>query len=78
MNARRASFVHLYFNVAGAAVLLAVFLLLVAIGAISPDELLQESDVALIHTLFNVLATFLLLPFSRLLVRLAALTVREK
>lgn len=78
VNARRAAFVHLYFNTTGAVVLLAVFLALSATGVLPTDALLRESDVALIHTLFNVFSTLLLLPFSRLLLRLAVLTVPEK
>ncbi|MBR7111527.1 MAG: Na/Pi cotransporter family protein [Clostridia bacterium] len=74
-NARRAAFVHLYFNVAGTALLLPVFFGLRALGLLSGAAFVSEGDVALIHTLFNVFTTLALLPFHRLLLRAAQRTV---
>ena len=75
-NARRAALVHLYFNIIGTAVFMAVFYLLEAIFRFpfmeSPADAL---GIAVVHSCFNVSATLLLLPFSKGLVRLASLTI---
>ncbi|MBQ2990531.1 MAG: Na/Pi cotransporter family protein [Clostridia bacterium] len=77
-NARRASLIHLYFNLIGTVVLMAVFY---AVNAVFPfaflDDAANAAGIAVIHTAFNVIATAMLLPFSSLLVKLATLTVRE-
>lgn len=77
-NARRASLIHLYFNLIGTALFMVVFY---AINAFAPFAFLNESanaaGIAVIHTAFNLLATLVLLPFSSGLVKLACLTVRD-
>ena len=76
-NARRAAFIHLYFNIIGVSVFLALYL---AVSALYPlpfsDDPVNGMGIAVVHTCFNVLATAVLLPFSRQLERLACLTVR--
>ncbi len=76
-NAKRAAFVHLYFNVAGTVILLLVFYLLRLLGIVSGGQVMNEGAVALVHTLFNVITTAVLLPFHKTLLHLATLTVRE-
>ena len=75
-NARRTGLVHLYFNIVGVAIFVVLFY---GIGAIFPWEFLGNQagamDIALIHTGFNVAATLILLPMSRLLEKLAYLTI---
>ncbi|MBD5157773.1 MAG: Na/Pi cotransporter family protein [Butyrivibrio sp.] len=77
-NARRAAFVHLYFNLIGTVVFMGLFY---GVNAFVPfaflDETAGELGIAVIHTVFNVFATAFLLPFAGLLERLACLTVRE-
>lgn len=77
-NARRAALVHLYFNVIGTSVFMIVFY---SLNAFINFTVLQESasaaGVAVIHTFFNVSATIMLLPFSKLLEKLAYLTIKE-
>ena len=77
-NARRASLIHLYFNLIGTILFMVVFY---AINAVVPFAFLAEpanaAGIAVIHTAFNLLATLVLLPFSSLLVKLACLTVRD-
>ncbi len=77
-NAKRAALVHLYFNVIGTVLFLALFY---GIGALYRFPFLDEAatpfGIAAVHTVFNVAATLFLLPFSKGLVRLAELTVRE-
>jgi phosphate:Na+ symporter len=76
-NAKRAAFVHLYFNVAGAVILLLVFCLLQFFGVLSADLIINEGGVALIHTVFNVATTAILLPFYKILLRAAIATVPD-
>ena len=77
-NAKRAALVHLYFNLIGAMVFMAGFY---AVNALYPLAFLSKAasglGIAFCHSAFNVGATLLLLPFSKWLVRLACLTVRE-
>ena len=78
-NAKRAAFVHLYFNIIGTVVWLTVFYTLNAFIHFSfIDEYVGPAEIAIIHTVFNLLSTTLLLPFSRQLEKLACLTVRDK
>ena len=77
-NARRAAIVHLYFNLIGTVVFMIVFYGLNALIGFSFMSVSAEPfGIAVIHTIFNVFATCLLLPFSRLLEKLAYLTIRE-
>ncbi len=78
-NAKRAAFIHLYFNVIGTGIFMAGFY---AIHYFIPFPFLGQAatatGIAGIHSCFNLAATAVLLPFSHLLVRLASLSVPEK
>ena len=77
-NAKRASFIHLLFNVIGTAIWLTVFCI---ISAIFKPLILNESasylGIAVCHSIFNVLCTIVLLPASSLLEKLAYKLVPE-
>ena len=77
-NARRTAMVHLYFNLMGSLIFVALFY---GVGLFFPWEFLSETcdarSIALIHTVFNLTATALLLPAGSLLVKLATLTVPD-
>ncbi|MCQ2354698.1 MAG: Na/Pi cotransporter family protein [Clostridia bacterium] len=77
-NARRAAFVHLYFNLIGAVVQMGIFL---AVSAVRPPAILSRpadvTTIALVHTLFNIISLTIMLPFTRALERLALFTVRD-
>jgi len=77
-NAKRAAFVHLYFNLIGTVIFVTIFY---SVNAFVSFEFLPlaatPAGIAVIHSLFNIFATAILLPFSNLLVRLACLTVRD-
>ena len=77
-NARRASLIHLYFNLIGTILFMAVFY---AVHAVFPFAFLNDAanaaGIAVIHTAFNVTATVALLPFTGLLEKLATITVRD-
>lgn len=71
-NAKRASMIHLLFNLIGAAVFMAVFYLLNAVwGFTFMQEAADSAGIALVHTIFNLSATLLLLPFADLLEKLS-------
>lgn len=78
-NAKRAALVHLYFNVIGTVLFMALFY---AINAVVPFSFMEEAatpfGIAMVHSIFNVTATICLLPFSKGLVRLACLTIHTQ
>lgn len=78
-NARRAALVHLYFNIIGTILFMTLFYV---INAVSPfsfmDTPASQTGIAVVHSVFNILATICLLPFSKALVRLACLTIKEE
>ena len=78
-NARRAALVHLYFNIIGTAVFMIVFY--TVNGFIHFDFLdgaASAMGIAVVHSAFNVASTILLLPFSKVLVKLATLTIPDR
>ena len=78
-NAKRTAMVHLYFNIIGTVLFLALFYTLNAFFHFTfLDDVLDPAHIAIIHTSFNVLATLVLLPASSVLVKLAKLTIHEK
>ena len=78
-NAKRASMIHLYFNVIGTAIFMLVFY---GINAVSPFAFLQSpanvAGIAVVHSLFNIGCALILFPAADGLVKLATLTIREK
>ena len=78
-NARRTALVHLYFNVIGTAVFMILFYGIHGVVSFSfMDKPANAFDIALVHSLFNIFATVILLPFSKGLVKLANLTIRDE
>lgn len=78
-NAKRAAFVHLYFNVIGSVVLFTLFYGLNAFVHFSfINQPIHQVDIAFIHTTLNVLTTMMLLPLSKQLGKLACITIRDK
>ena len=77
-NAKRAAMVHLYFNLIGTVIFMTVFYALHSlIGFSFMGEAASPAGIAVLHSAFNVAATVILLPFSRLLEKLACLTIRD-
>ncbi|MBQ8572715.1 MAG: Na/Pi cotransporter family protein [Ruminococcus sp.] len=77
-NARRASIVHLFFNIIGTVILLTVFwvgsfIFNVALLNSPADEL----SIAICHTAFNVICTAIMLPMAGLLEKISYAIVRE-
>lgn len=77
-NAKRAAMVHLYFNIIGTVVFMAAFYLInAAIHLPFMNVAANPAGIAVIHSIFNITATLVLLPFSKGLVKLACLTIRD-
>lgn len=78
-NAKRAAFVHLYFNTIGTILFIVVFYTINAFVDFSfLDNAVNPAGIAVVHSTFNILATVVLLPFSRGLEKLATLTIKDK
>lgn len=78
-NAQRAAMVHLYFNLIGTVVFMAIFYAINSVvGFAFVGEAANAAGIAVLHTVFNVTATALWLPFGRVLEKLACLTIREE
>ena len=77
-NARRTALVHLYFNVIGTVIFMVLFY---AVNSVVQFAFMNGPatafNIAIIHTIFNVFATLILLPFSKQLVKLACMTVKD-
>ncbi len=77
-NARRASLIHLYFNVIGTIICTIVFYTLNALLKFNfMDKTIDTFQIAIVHTLFSVIYTLILLPFGKQLERLAVLSVPD-
>ena len=78
-NAKRASMIHLYFNLIGTVVFLVVFY---AVNAFVHFEFLEgaasATGIAVVHSVFNIACTVCWFPFAGLLVKLAELTIPDK
>jgi phosphate:Na+ symporter len=77
-NARRAAFVHLYFNIIGTLIFLILFTILNSVFKFAFVSLAaNQFIIAVVHTSFNILSTALLFPFGGLLEKLAYKTVKD-
>ena len=84
-NGKRAAFVHLYFNIIGVAFWLTMYYLVGWIfsltGAfdlfgLANTTMIDMWGIAIVHTTFKILSVITLFPFTKLLEKLACLTVR--
>ena len=77
-NAKRASLIHLYFNLIGTLLFLVVFYGLNSFLRFSfLENTAGAADIAVIHSLFNIGCTMVLYPFSGVLVKLAELSIPD-
>ncbi len=75
-DGKRAALIHLYFNVIGSIVLLAlVYALQFTIGIPMWGDVMNKSSIANIHTMTSVIAMLFFLPCSGVLSKLAMMTV---
>ena len=78
-NARRASLIHLLFNVIGVILFMTVYLLADAIFGLPLNDMQSTAvGIAVIHTGFNLLSTAVQLPLAPYLVKLVCLFVRDE
>ena len=77
-NAKRAAMAHLYFNIIGTVLFLAIYYSIDAVVDFAfADNIINAAGIAIVHTLFNVLSTIVLLPFTQQLERLVCLTIKS-
>lgn len=77
-NAKRAAFVHLYFNIIGTILFMVCFYLLNAfIHFPFMNQAATAAGIAVVHTVFNITATCFLFPFGKMLEKLACATIRD-
>ncbi len=79
VNGRRAAFVYLYFNVAGAVILMPIFYIIhVFVDFSFMHQPVDTIGIAIINTVFNTLATIVLMPGIGLFEKFTVLTIRDK
>ena len=77
-NARRASMIHLYFNVIGTVMFMVVFYSINKfVDFAFMDTNVNPAGLAIIHSLFNVGCALVLFPFANVLVKLAKISVPD-
>ena len=76
-NAKRAAFLHLFFNIIGVVVCMIV---MYSIQGLLPfwDKPIYKTGIANFHLLFNIFNTMLQIPFAGLLVKLVNIVVSDK
>ena len=71
-NARRASIVHLLFNIIGTVICLFIFVLIdLLLSPVLFNDAANQFNIAICHTIFNVICTAVLLPQGTMLEKLA-------
>lgn len=79
INGKRTAFVYLFFNLVGAIILMIPFYIVDLCVDIEFLRLPASSfGIAIINTVFNTVATILLMPFTKLLINLVSLVIRNK
>lgn len=77
-DAKRAAYVHLYFNVIGKTILILIFYIINAFVQFKfMDSAATMVGIAVIHTGLNFITTICLLPFTKQLEKIAVLTVKD-
>ena len=77
-NAKRAASVHLYFNIIGTIIFLSLFYIINAIVKFNfMGDSVTAVNIAIVHTCFTLLVTMIFLPFTKLLEKLAKLTIKD-
>jgi len=79
INGKRAAFVYLFFNLSGAILLMVPFYIIDFFVQFDFMDLPAASmGIAIVNTIFKVAATIMLMPFSKLLVKLVSLVIKDK
>lgn len=76
-NAKRASIIHLLFNVVGAVVFGIIMFILFRFNPVWGGATINSVEISIFHTIFNVLNTLMLIPFADKLVKLSTYIIRD-
>ena len=77
-NARRVAAVHIAFNVLGTIIFMAAYQIITAIWNIPLfKESINPFGIAVLHSIFNIATTAMLFPFTKLLEKIAMVTVKD-
>lgn len=77
-NAKRAAMIHLYFNLLGTFIFMALFYLLNPLfHFLDLSAVAKVTDIALVHSAFNITATVIMFNMAGLLEKLAMLTIPD-
>ena len=77
-NARRVAAVHIAFNVLGTIIFMAAYQIITSIWDIPLfKESINPFGIAVLHSIFNIATTVMLFPFTKLLERIAMVTVKD-
>lgn len=76
-NAKRASIIHLLFNVIGAVVFGIIMFILFRFNPVWGSSTINSVEISIFHTVFNVLNTLMLVPFADKLVKLSSYIIME-
>lgn len=79
-NAKRASFIHLVFNVLGSVLFFVILLLWPSFMEVTFERMFehQTTQIAMFHTFFNIVTAIMVLPFTNLLVKLSTICIKDK
>lgn len=79
-NARRASIIHLLFNVCGTLIFVVILLIWkdFAVDVLHKAFPEPTTQIAMFHTIFNVISTLIFIPFINLFIKAASLIVKDK
>lgn len=75
-NAKRASVIHLLFNVIGTAIFGIIMFILFRINTAWASGTINSVQISIFHTIFNVANTIILFPFANLLVKMSESIIR--
>ena len=76
-NAKRASIIHLLFNVLGSVIFGVIMFVLFRLNAAWGAASINSVEISVFHTIFNVLNTLMLIPFANVLVKLSTYIIRD-
>ncbi len=77
-NAKRASIIHLLFNLMGAIFFGIIMFIIFKIDTVWASSRIDSIQISIFHTIFNLLNTMILFPFGNKLVKLSMIIVRDK
>ncbi len=77
-EAKRASIIHLMFNLIGTIIFAIIMVVFFAFNKELAGSRINSVEISIFHTIFNVSNTIILFPFANLLVKVSSLIVKDK